>query len=267
MSELESFLKGSPAETAPVVEAPKVEVQTEAETPPDRPRDESGRFVPKGDEPKPEAAKVEAAPPAAKEAKPKAPEVTGLEAGIAAERNKRQDAERRVAEYEARLRALEAKANPPQPPPDPISDPQGFAQTFEQKLQLMEINHRVNTSAAIARMKHADFDQALQDWNGLIAQDQSLYMQAIQQADPAEWAYQHVKRQQLLREVGDDPASYRQKLEAEIRQKLEAEYAQRAPAPPVVPAPPPSLASARSNGRMSEPVWSGPPPLSDIFKR
>ncbi len=274
MSDLESFLKGpAKAEAAPaVVEAAAVETPEAKEA---KARDEAGRFA------KVEPAKVEAqkeepkveTPPAAKEVPKvvKPPEVTGLEAGIAAERTKRQEAERRVAEFEARIKAMEQRenqrANPPAPPPDPLTDPQGFAQTFQQQMQAMQINQRVDMSVAVARMKHQDFDQALDEWNGLIAQDQNLYTQAVQQKDPAEWAYQHVKRQQLLKEVGDDPASYRTKLEAEIRQKLEAEYQQRTPVHQVIPAPPPSLAGARSNGRVSDPVWTGPPPLSSLFKR
>lgn len=271
MAELSEYLKGDkpPQLEAPQQEAaPQVEVeqQTEPAPKPDRPRDETGKFV-KGED-KPATASPDAVPPTAKvESKAKPPEVSGLEAGIAAERNKRQEAERRAAEYEARLRDLETRANPPAPPPDPVSDPQGFAQTLEQKMQEALLNQRVNLSASIAKGRFSDYDEVMGEWPALIQQNPALYVQAVQQEMPAEWAYQYVKRQQLLKEMGDDPSAYRTRLEAEIRQKLEAEYQQRTPVAPVIPAPPPSLASARSNGRMSEAVWSGPPPLSSAFKR
>lgn len=259
MSDLESYLKGGAPEATPEVpvEAP-AETQ---ETTPERPRDEQGRFA-KGEE-KP-AVEAESAPPAPEKPKvTKPPEVSGLEAGIAAERNKRQEAERKAFDLEARLRALETKANPPPPPPDPVADPQGFTNSFQQQLQMMAINQKVDTSAMLARAKYEDFDQVLAEWNGLIQKDQSLYFQAIQQPHPADWAYQHVKRQQLLSEVGSDPSAYKQRVIAEARAQWEAEQQQRPASPPP---PPPSLASTRSNGRVSEPVWNGPPSLSTLFK-
>lgn len=278
MSEMEAFLKGGApkaAAAAPAVETPPIELQAPEPPPkpepvsdkPAQPRDDVGRFAPKTEDQPPK----DPAPAAPKEAPAKSakpPEVTGLEAGIAAERRSRQEAERRALELEQRFAALEAKLNPPAPPPDPASDPQGYAQTMEQRLQVMEINHKVNTSAAVARLRHQDFDEALGKWNEIIKAEPHLYLQAVQNDDPAEWVYQHVKRQQIMSEIGTDPNAYRARIEAELRQKLEAEYAARAPQNVLTPpAPPPSLAGVRSNGRLSEAVWSGPPTLQSIFKR
>ena len=61
-------------------------------------------------------------------------------------------------------------------------------------------------------------------------------------------------------EVGDDPAAYRAKVEAEIRAQIQSQ----APAQPQfnVPA---SLNGARSVATRSAPAWTGPPPLESIF--
>lgn len=258
---LDTYLKGSePAKSEAVEVAPPPEPATEPakET---RPRDESGRFA-KGEEPKPEAAEAKSVTPAPKEeVKTELPEVSGLKAGIAAERKQRQELERRLAELMAQQQAK------PEPRPDVIADPEGYATSIEQKMQAALVNQQVNISYAIAKRQHDDFDQVMAEWPAMMQADPSLYQKAIQQEMPAEWAYQQVKRSQFLREVGDDPSSYRQKLEAELRQKLEAEYAAKTPVVPSIPTPPPSLAGARSNGRMSDPIWNGPPSLSQILKR
>jgi hypothetical protein len=70
----------------------------------------------------------------------------------------------------------------------------------------------------------------------------------------------------MLRDIGDDPAQYRSKIEAEARAKWEQER-QAAPAErPVSPAVgmQPSLATARSVAGRSAPQWSGEPSLDDV---
>lgn len=272
MADLSEYLKG---EKPPQLEVPTAEVpQQEAQASPepakdDRPRDETGRFV-KGEDKaaaKVEAEPKEAAPPAAKvEPKAKPPEVSGLEAGIAAERRQRQAAEKRAMELEARMREIEQRANPPAPPPDVAQDPQGFATHVQATQQAVVMNERLNVSEMLARDKHGDeaVEAAQQAFIETAQADPTLWQQLHTQRNPYGWLMKWQQQRQFMSEVGDDPAAYRQKLEAEIRAKVESEFAQQRQ--PVV-TPPPSLASARSNGRMSEPVWSGPPPLSSAFKR
>lgn len=76
------------------------------------------------------------------------------------------------------------------------------------------------------------------------------------------------KRQKAQAEIGDDPAAYKAKLEAEIREKLLAEInggeQQQAKPTPVMPS---NIAGARNVGARSGPAWSGPAPLQDIFNR
>ncbi len=83
-------------------------------------------------------------------------------------------------------------------------------------------------------------------------------------------AVQWHQRQLAQAEIGDDPAAFRAKLEAELREKLTAELTngdqpQTQQRPTVMPS---NLASARNVGnRSAGPAWSGPAPIQDIFNR
>lgn len=81
-------------------------------------------------------------------------------------------------------------------------------------------------------------------------------------------AVQWHKQQTAKAEIGDDPAAFRAKLEAEILAKhgltaegAAAEVQQQKPAT-VMPS---NLTGARNVGTRSAPAWSGPPSLNDIF--
>lgn len=249
-----------------------------------QPRDEQGRFT-KGEDPQPVDKEPEppqeqaVEQPAPEEGEPPAPEpqpepeepseISGLKAGISAEREKRQKYERELEQLRAEMQRLQ-QANQPEPP-DVYEDPDGFKSHSEKQLSQAEqqrINDRVNLSAYYAKKQHEDFDEAMQEWQKLIQQDPSLYQRAIQQESPAEWAYQQVKTQQFLTKVGDDPdkyeASLREQVEQEIREKLEAELRAKYEQQPAQPKPPRSLATAPS-APVSSQEWSGPKPLSALF--
>ena len=78
---------------------------------------------------------------------------------------------------------------------------------------------------------------------------------------------------QLMQEIGDNPASYREKLKQELLAELgrtqaapgEPAPAATAPAPAPTAQIPQSLATARSAGARSAPTWSGPSTLDSIL--
>jgi hypothetical protein len=284
---LDSIFKGK---EAPVVEQQKAEapVEVRAETPTETEqqraeRDERGRFKAKEQEAqtpaKPEAPKAaeapkvdtKPAPTAAEKAKPveKPHEAEQAldprhKAAIAQandERRKRQALEQELARY----RAQQQKA------PDVATDPQGFQQHINETLQTQTINMRVDLSAAMARKQYQDYEAVMAEWPALIEQNPYLYQQAIQQELPADWAYNYVKQQKLLQEIGD-PAKWREAEQARIRAELEAELAQKAqqaPARPAAPVPPPSLANATSaaGGISTKAQWNGPTPFQNMIRR
>ncbi len=93
------------------------------------------------------------------------------------------------------------------------------------------------------------------------AQYEAIRRSANPYAALVEWH----KRERAQAEIGDDPAAYREKLKAELLAEWQGG---NAPAPAsAAPVMPSNFAAARNVGNRGGPAWSGPQPLSDIFKR
>lgn len=91
------------------------------------------------------------------------------------------------------------------------------------------------------------------------------YAAIKQAANPYSALVEWHKRAQAQAEIGSDPAAYREKLKAELLAELQGG---NAPAPAsAAPVMPSNFAAARNVGNRGGPAWSGPQPLSDIFKR
>lgn len=239
---LDELLGAEPVADAPVVETP---VENAPEEPAgDRVRDEHGRFAPKGDN--------EDAPPASDPAK-------GLEAGISAERKKRQEAEAELA----RIRAeFEAAQNPPAPPPDLWENPEGWQQHFgNQVVNQASINANLNMSEMLARDKFDDFDDVKAEFLALAEQNPTLVRQAMQDAHPWRKAYQIAKNHRTMSELG---ATDLDAVRAKIREEIMAEMA--ASNVPNNGGIPPSLSGERNVGSRGGPAWTGPKSLDDILR-
>lgn len=241
-------------------------------------------------QPAPEPASATPAPatPAKPEAPPEdadSPPPTPLEGEAAVplrayqdERKQRQDwkvraveAETRRAELEKQLEEAKRAAPVPQAPQqqyqpiDPAQDPAGFTQ----RLQGVVLNERLNTSEMLLRRELGaeKVDALIGEFQAAAKADPSLFTKLYAQPDPYGWAARQVEVIRLQRDIGDDPAAYRARIETEARAKWEAEMATRGPAMPQgspVPAMQPSLASARSVAARSAPQWSGEPSLDDV---
>lgn len=180
-------------------------------------------------------------------------------AALEAERNVRKDWKEKALRFEGEVTALrrqleERSARQPQ-------EPQRQMEPMEQIRHEM-LNDRFNTSQMLAAQKYSDLDEAVEVFQEAAKANPALAMALQQQAHPYEFAYKEGKRLQLLKEVGDDPASYRQKLEEEIRTKVLAELQPGAPKVSL----PTSLAGARSSATRSAPAFTGPTPLDNMFK-
>lgn len=262
MDGLEDFLKGSETDEAdPVPAEPTGEVvadtvatepavdQQPAEPKAEQPRGPDGKFLPKG-EPEPPAV---TASPAVEE-----PQLD--HAALIGERRRRQEAEQRIAEYEARL-----AQQPQQPPPDFWEDPD---QAFNHRLNtvLPEITERIRSelrvervkeSAEEARSRYQDYDQTIDVFHQLASQNPALGQQMLMSRDPAEFAYKTAKTHQQVTQYGSIDAL----IEAEVAKRLTAQPAPT-PAPPI----PDTLADAQSaRGTSAEPFKV--PTLDDILKR
>ena len=194
----------------------------------------------------------------------------------------RQEIADRDAAWERRIAQL-VEANRPRQEPqakiDPVdrvlTDPTGLVRD-EVSPHFNQINQTLLAfakDAAIGRFDEATVDQAEAEFikafqSGRL--DQADYQKVVSSPNRYAAAVQWHKRQQAQAEIGDDPAAYKAKLEAEIRERVLAEInggnqqqAQQRQAP-VMPS---NLAGARNVGARSGPVWSGPASLQDIFNR
>jgi len=182
---------------------------------------------------------------------------------LEAERSKRQEFERRLAEFEKQQAAPRQQAAPAAQPPQ-IPDEIAGA-----------INSKLDTSELLARDKLGDevVDEAVELFKASAAENPALWHTLYGQRHPYQWLVTQAKQVKLAREIGDDPGAY----EARLRAKWEAEQAEKAAAVPdtlsALPLPrtspaaglQPSLARARSvAGRVT--VDESDQPLGDILR-
>jgi hypothetical protein len=273
--QLESFLAG---ETATVTDAPSA--------PPAE--------APAPDKAAPEAKAEPAAKPATAKLEPEdeadAEPADRLEADgksyipqqvLERERQRRQDWKARAVEAETRHKELQRQLDeatrratapppqpqaPPQPPPDPATNPQGWAQHVVQQQQAALLNERLNNSEMMLADKigQEKLSEYVNEFRNLANADPTLFGKLYSQPHPYAWLTREVDRLRLVRDVGDDPAAFRAKIEAEARAKWEAE-AKQAPPPSPAAGMQPSLGTARSVAGRTAGAWTGEPSLEDVL--
>lgn len=240
----------------------------------ERPRDASGKFIPKAADAPQEAA---GSPPAEQQTQPP----QHVPASVLVEERKKWQA--KVRELETRLSAPPVPQMPPQPatPPVPLQDllfqdPERFVATLTQQHEEALMQTRIAASEAVARQQ-PDYDAAEQALEAYAASSPAARMVVARtlraHPAPAMWAYQagkHLLAQQKWAPVvsqHSDPEAY---IAAEVERRMAAQRAAApTPAPSSVPQPPPaSLASVRSAGpRNGAGAWKGPTPIASILGR
>lgn len=137
------------------------------------------------------------------------------------------------------LQEIQQQNQPKVETPD-FLDPEG-ANFMTKQMQQMQFQMEAKLSEQTARIRHGD--DAV---NAALAAAQEANMVGELGVKPDAWG-ELVKwhaREKVVKEVGDDPAAYRKRLEAEIRQSIQAEMVvQQAQAAPSAP----SLAGATSS--------------------
>lgn len=195
-------------------------------------------------------------------------------------RKSNESLQRQVNELLQRIPVPKKETPQEQPKPDWFENPEDATRHAVQKSvdpHFQRINQTLLANAQlVAGMKYGDDKVEAAD---------KAFMEAYQSGklDPADYqkvasapnmyaaAVQWHQRQMAQAEIGDDPAAYRAKLEAELREKITAELQhgngqqqQQAQPAAVMPS---NIAGARNVGARSGPAWSGPPSLQDIFAR
>ncbi|HET6724790.1 MAG TPA: hypothetical protein VFH85_02155 [Gammaproteobacteria bacterium] len=161
-------------------------------------------------------------------------------AALKAEREKRQNFERRAQELEQQI------AEQQTPKSDIWEDPDGFV---NQRLQAVEQQFNGRLYAALedaAREAHPDFDEVFAVVESAAENNPAISQKVFSSPNPAMAAYKLGKQLVELKQM-DDPESYRAKIEAEVRAKIKAEQeaeAQRSDA--LSKTIPPDLATSRS---------------------
>ena len=176
---------------------------------------------------------------------------------LLAEREKRQEAERRAAEIERKMAEMQRQQPQEQPrAPDMFADPEAFAayQARQQDARLWQV--KVEMSQVMARQAHGSetVDAAVAWWAERERSNPALAAQIMREPHPVEHAVREYRRHQLLEAAGDvsDPVAAIRALAAKHGLTI-AEAAPAAPAAPPSPTqpqkqPPRSLAAAPSAG-------------------
>lgn len=227
------------------VEATQTEAPAEG-----TPRDDKGRFAPKGEEQSASPAPVEEPP--------------FDHAAVIAERRRRREAEQRIAALEAQIQQQQA----PQTPPPSIWDDDQAAlahvrdDAVSVAVQQATFNARLDMSEMMTRQANADFDEVKAKFLELASINPSLAQQALSDPHPWNKAYQIGKAAVKMEALGAVDVT---DLEAKLREKIMAEQAAQQPAP--APALPNSLAGGPSGRGGGAPTGPQPFTLEDIIGR
>jgi hypothetical protein len=193
------------------------------------------------------------------------------------ERRKRQDYEKKMAEFEARLAELSKPQPPPQqprqappPPPDPWTDPEG-AMAYERQQRAMELYEtRVILSEELMSQK-PDYNDAKRVFIEAANADPALAQKLVRHPMPAKFVYEEGKRLAALREIGPDPAAYRDTLRQQLMEELRAEMGQQpSPVPQAPKAPAPKSLAGQTSAVPRDPHGryaprNGPASLEDLL--
>lgn len=271
------LFEGAMAAETPAEQPVTEQAQPEGE----QPRNPDGTFATKEAAPEPEQPKTEQptaeAPPADdKDVGGQIPSWRLREEREArAEAQKALEAERsntaRLAAEFAQMQRQLAEATKPAPKPteepDPLLDPQGFREHIRREFTEQLQNDRREFSLRTAHRTHGDkFSEAYGEAQQAMARgDQALQARMQASADPGETLIQWHQEQKTMREVGNDPATYKQRLldealkdPAYLAKAIAAANAQAGGSPnngarPAVKLPPSLSGAARADAHETNP--------------
>jgi hypothetical protein len=194
------------------------------------------------------------------------------------------------AAFERRMGQLVEAISPrqAQAPPDFFDNPEAatrheVVQTVSPEFErINQTLHSFARDQAIGRFDEGKVNTAEQAFLGALRAgqlDPADYRRVVNSPNRYAEAVRWHERQTARAEIGDDPAAYKARLEAELRDKILAELGgvtigERSDAVLRTAMPqrfahvtPSNLAGARNVGARSGPAWSGPASLNDIFDR
>lgn len=212
----------------------------------------------KGEEAGPETDEAEGEPPAPEDAK-NVPINALLD-----ERDKRQKAEKRLEE-------LEAKGDDKAERPDLLDDPEGFAKSIEDKVEAAVQVRHFNASEHRARKEHGDdaVDEAIATFESMIKADPLLGQKALNHPEPFDFVIETATTHKQVEEAGGLDKwkeTELQKMRVEVKAEYEAELNGKSDAKEKTrSALPETLAGEANKGERTGPEWSEPD-LEDLVE-
>lgn len=190
---------------------------------------------------------------------------------LKAERDKRKEREKRIAELEAEITKVRPPAKQEAPPveqaPEPTfwEDPDAYIENRVSKAQ-RELQHRLLVEREDdMREKHKDYDEVIEKVKEYAQNDPSMLQKILAAPNPAKAGYQFGKKLDELKQM-EDPAAYRARIESEVRAQIAKEAEEEASGKQrKADAIPPDLSSARNVGSTS--ATKEPDPFKELFPR
>jgi len=133
-------------------------------------------------------------------------------AAYADERNKRQQLEQQLAT----LKQEKEEAI------DPVADPEGFRNQILNEVKATSQADKISMSRSLMVDAKEDYEEMEKIFIEMGQSDASLFEKMKNSDNPAKFAYETAKQNQLLAEIGD-PDAYRERLKAEILAGLNTE--------------------------------------------
>ncbi len=211
--------------------------------------------------------KPDAAPPAVSKDANDGPSVPRK--ALEDERRKRQDLERQL---EALTKA--PPQAPQQPPPqrqpimerpDPWTDPEGSAEWDRAMFANQLFETRVVTSRELMVTTKPDFEEYEKVFVEAAQRDPRLRDDLFRHPLPAKFAYEQGRRIAMLKEIGDDPAAYRERLRQEVIAEVQSQQQPASQSPPAAQPPKSLAATPSSQPRDNKGRFSGPASLDDLL--
>jgi hypothetical protein len=145
-------------------------------------------------------------------------------AAVVAERKKRQEAERKLKEYEDKFAS---QTKEPTKVPDVFEDQDGYTKYLSEQVSQATWQARVDLTQELMRDRHEDYDEKEALFLQMANENPALLQDPAFTRNPAKFAYDTaVKAQKFeqMQNVDEYEAKIKADLEAKIRKEIEAEY-------------------------------------------
>jgi hypothetical protein len=185
----------------------------------------------------------------------------------------REEIARRDQAWEQRINKLLEAQKPQQEPPNIYENPDAaIAHAMQPHMdrvqQVLLANSQLAAHAAYGKERVTEADAAFSKAVEARQIDPADYQRVLNSPNVFAAAVEWKARQDALAEIGDDPASYKERLKAEFLAEFQQQNGSGAATngqpKPVMPS---NLAAARNVGSRTGPNWGGPPTIADIFNR